>query len=93
MGRHFASPGKRTEFVYGATRKVGKTGNKMPNHNDDPVSIACWLIKEGIDFPFENDELDLIDRISNSEGPISIHDRYEIVILYWQLVGFLRKGK
>ena len=64
-----------------------------PKHNDDPKVIVDWLFKDGIDFPFENDELELMNKISNNEGPVSIFDRYEIVILYWQLIGFQRKCK
>jgi tRNA isopentenyl-2-thiomethyl-A-37 hydroxylase MiaE len=44
MGRHFASPGKRTEFVYGATRKVDQTGEiKMNNKRDRGTDINLYI--------------------------------------------------
>lgn len=65
-------------------------------YNDDPVLIAKWLLSHKDEFPFEEDELEVIERVADKEyffQPVSIYCRYEIVILYWQMVGFLRKRK
>jgi hypothetical protein len=60
----------------------------MPSYNADPASVACWIKDSG--FPLRQEEVDLIESISKDCQPISIQDRYELVVLYWQVVGWLR---
>lgn len=68
-----------------------------PNYNDDPTYLASWILSAGKikDFPFSEDELDVLNWCANQRylgGPISSEKRYEIVILYWQMIGYLRKS-
>lgn len=64
------------------------TKRMMPNYNDDPSSVACWIKDSG--FPLRPEEADLVESVSEDCQPMSIQDRYELVVLYWQVVGWLR---
>jgi hypothetical protein len=58
----------------------------------DPRTIAEWL--KTIPFPYDSEEMELvsktIDKIYTDE-PMCIGDQYALRILYWQVVGWLRK--
>lgn len=64
---------------------------KQPEHNDDPYVIADWIYTSG--FPLSAEEHELILSLNEkkySGEAISVWDRYEVVILYWQTVGYFR---
>lgn len=68
----------------------------VPEANTDPIDLAYWILFTSTYhlFPLTEQENDILRSISNkryTDEPVSVFDRYEIVIIYWQLRGFLRK--
>lgn len=68
---------------------------KIPEVNGDIREVAVWILEAGnkYRFPFNLDELDVLNFVVNQRydgGFISVFQRYEITILYWQVCGYLR---
>ncbi len=66
---------------------------KMPLPNEDPIDIVDWI--KSIKFPLDKDEYDLLEKVYSKKYtgcPISIFDRHSLVVLYWQVRGYLRKS-
>lgn len=67
---------------------------KIPPPNSDPCTLVAWI--ETVNFPFEADEKDLLRRVnkarytSEMQSVVTIH---EVRILYWQVIGWLRKKR
>jgi len=58
----------------------------------DPVTLATWL--RTVPFPYDDEEKELLATIvgkTYTGEPTAVADLYALRILYWQVVGWLRK--